>query len=109
MEVLGLAIAIPGVVVANLGYVLLVRFGFARLKKLRRWLLWPSFLVVILALLDVILMLTLGAVTARRLIGPPFWGFHLLVFLFGAPSLANVLLLSREGMWFRRWYATMVF
>jgi hypothetical protein len=109
MEVLGLALAIPAVVVANLGYVLLVRFGFARLKKLRPWLLWPSYLVVILALIDVILVLTLGAVTARTLIGPPFWRFHLLVFLFGAPSLANVLLLSRETMWFRRWYATVVF
>jgi hypothetical protein len=106
MELLGVALAIPAVVVANVVYVLIVRFGLVRVAKLRHWLLWPSYLVVALALIDVILVVALGAVTARTLVGPAFWGFHLLVFLFGAPSLANVLVLTRQGVWFRRWYAT---
>jgi hypothetical protein len=108
MEILGLALAIPAVLVANSGYVLLVRFGLVRFRKLRPWLLWPSYLVVMLAIVDVTLVATLGAVAARTLIGPAFWGFHLVVFLFGAPSLANVLVLAREGVWFRRWYAVVV-
>lgn len=107
MEVLGLALAIPAVVVANTGYVLLVRFGLARLTKLRPWVLWPSYLVVVLALIDVVLVVTLGAVRARTLIGPAFWRLHVLVFLFGAPSLANVLVLTGNGLWFRRWYVTL--
>jgi len=106
MEILGLALAIPAVLVANLLYVLLVRFGLSRLTTLRPWLLWPSYLVVLLALIDVILVVTLGAVAARTLIGPAFWGSHLIVFLFATPALANVLIMTREGLWFRRWYAT---
>jgi hypothetical protein len=108
MEIIGLAVAIPAVLVANLGYVLLVRFGLVRFAKLRAWLLWPSYVVVILALIEVTLVMTLGAVRARTLIGPAFWGLHSIVFLLGAPSLANVLVLTQEGVWFRRWYATVV-
>jgi hypothetical protein len=106
MEILGLTLAIPAVLVANFLYVLVVRFGLSRLTKLRPWLLWPSYLVVTLALIDVILVVTLGAVAARTLIGPAFWRFHLIVFLFAAPALANVLIMTRRGLWFRRWYAT---
>ena len=106
MEILGLALAIPAVLVANLLYVLIVRFGLARLTALRPWLLWPSYLVVTLALIEVILVVTLGAVAARTLIGPAFWASHLIVFLFAAPALANVLIMTRNGMWFRRWYLT---
>ena len=106
MEILGLALAIPAVLVANLLYVLLVRFGLSRLTTLRPWLLWPSYLVVLLALIEVTLVVTLGAVAARTLIGPAFWGSHLIVFLFATPALANVLIMTREGLWFRRWYAT---
>jgi len=106
MELLGLALAIPAVLVANLLYVLVVRFGLARSTALRPWMLWPSYLVVILALIDVILVGTAGAVAARTRIGPAFWGFHEIVFLFAAPALANVLIMTRKGIWFRRWYAT---
>jgi hypothetical protein len=106
MEILGLAFAIPAVLAANLIYVLFVRFGLTRLTALRPWLLWSSYFVVLLALIDVILVVKLGAVAARTLIGPVFWSSHLIVVLFAAPALANVLMMTRKGMWFRRWYAT---
>jgi hypothetical protein len=106
MEVLGLALAIPAVLAANLFYVLFARFGLARLTALRPWLLWSSYFVVMLALIDVILVVKLGAVAARTVIGPVFWSSHLIVVLFAAPALANVLMMTRKGMWFRRWYAT---
>jgi len=108
MDVFGLMLALPAVVVANLAYVLVVRFGLARFTRLRLWLLWPSYFVVVLALVDVLVVLTLGAVAARTRIGPAFWEFHLLVFVFGAPSLVNILMLTRRGIWFRHWYATAV-
>jgi hypothetical protein len=106
MDVFGLVLAIPAVVVANIVYVLVARFGLTRLSSLRPWLLWASYLVVAIAALDVIVVLTLGAVAARTLAGPAFWAFHEVVFVFGAPSLANVLILTRRGVWFRYWYAT---
>jgi len=57
MELVGLALAIPAVIAANVVYVLAVRFGIARFTKLQPWLLWPSYVVVALALLDVCLVL----------------------------------------------------
>jgi hypothetical protein len=108
MEVIGLALALPAVVVANVAYVLAVRFGAARFPRLRVWLLWPSYAVVALALFDVVLVLTFGAAAARTRVGPAFWSVHEVVFIFGAPSLVNVLMLTRRGVWFRHWYATVV-
>jgi hypothetical protein len=106
MELLGLVIAIPAVVAANVVYALVARFGLTRLPRLRPWLLCVSYLVVAIAALDIIAVLTLGAVATRTWVGPAFSWFHLVVFLFGAPSLANVLILTRRGVWFRHWYAT---
>jgi hypothetical protein len=108
MDVFGLVLAIPAVVVANICYVLLVWFGLSRLIKLRPWLLWPSRLVIALAASDVIVVASLGAVTARRLIGPAFDWLHLLVFLLGAPSLANLLVLTPKGRSFQRLIAVTV-
>lgn len=106
MDVLALVFAIPAVLAANVVYVLIVRFALSRFAKLRPWVLWPSWLVVATALIDIVVVATIGAVAARTLMGPAFWTVHLLVFLFGAPSLANVLILSRRAFWFRQWYAT---
>jgi hypothetical protein len=106
MDVFGLVLGIPAVVVANIVYVLVARFGLIRFPRLRPWLIWTSFLVVVIAALDIIIVLTLGAVAARTLAGPAFWRVHLIAFVCGAPSLANVMILARQGMWFRHWYAT---
>ena len=104
MELLGLALAIPAVVVANVCYVLLVRFGFRRVPTLHRWLLWPSYLVLVGAIIEIALVGGIGAVKARTLIGPMFLVLHLVVFFLGAPSLANALVLSTHGFWARRWF-----
>jgi hypothetical protein len=104
MDVLGLVLAIPAVVFANIVYTLVARFGLVRFPKLWPWLLWPSYLIVGLAVIDVLVVLTVGAVAARTQIGPAFWELHLLVFVFGAPSLVNVLILGKRGLWFRHWY-----
>jgi hypothetical protein len=106
MDVLGLVLAIPAVVVANIVYVLVVRFGLSLFPKLRPWVLWPSYFMVGLAVIDVLVVVTVGAVAARTQFGPAFWRLHLLVFVCGAPSLVNVLILPQRGMWFRHWYVT---
>src|SRR5262245_50943008 len=104
MEIIGLALAIPAVMLANVLYVLLVRFIFVRFQTIRRWLLWPSYVVVALAVVDVVLVATLGAVAARYLLGSAFWGIHETGFVLGAPALGNVLLLTNQSLWLRRWY-----
>src|SRR5262245_2494858 len=104
MEIIGLALAIPAVMLANVLYVLLVRFVFVRFQQIRRWLLWPSYVVVALAVVDVVLVATLGAVASRHLLGPACWGIDEVVVVLGAPALGNVLRFTNQGPWFRRWY-----
>src|SRR5690348_1633147 len=103
MEIVGLAIAIPAVIVANIGYALVARFGLVRFQRLRPCILWSSVFVLLLAVVDIMSVAMFGAVTTRSRLGPAFWWFHELVFVAGAPSLANVLVLTYYGQ-FRRWY-----
>jgi hypothetical protein len=58
-------------------------------KKLRAWLLWPSYLVITLALIEVTFVIVLGAVATRTLIGPAFWDSMWSSFLLGALSFAR--------------------
>ena len=108
MDVLGLAVAIPAVLVANCAYVLFVRFGVHRWPRFWPTALWISRLILLLTFADAVLVAVAGAVAARTRIGPAYWAIHQLVVLAGAPALANVLLLRPSGFWLRRWVAVIV-
>ena len=105
MDVIGLVLAFPAVLPANAAYVPFVRFGLARWRKAGPAVLWVSRAVLLLILVDVALVITLGAVGARTLIGPAYFVGHSLGTLAGAPALAHVLLLPPGRFWSRHWYA----
>jgi hypothetical protein len=105
VELIGLALAFPAVLVANVVYVPFVRFGLVRWQSLWPTVLWVSRAILLLLVMDVGLVATLGAVGARTLIGPAYWIGHVLVVLAGAPALAHVLLLPPGRVWSKRWYA----
>jgi len=105
VDVIGLVLAIPAVFMANVVYVPFVRFGMTRWPSLWPAVLWTSRAVLFLVVLDAGLVVTIGAVGARTLIGPAYWVGHLLAVLAGAPALAHVLLLPPGRFWSRRWYA----
>lgn len=104
MELLGLALAFPAVLVANIIYSALAQFLIRRNPGLRPWLVWPSWVVLGLVVADVALVATIGAVSSRRTFGPAYWALHLLVVFLGAPALANLMLSPHHGAWYRRWY-----
>jgi hypothetical protein len=104
MELLGLALAFPAVLVANVAYSGLAQFLMTKTPWVRPWLVWPSWVVLGLLVADVVLVATIGAVSSRRALGPTFWTLHLLVVLLGAPALANLLLSPESVAWYRRWY-----
>ena len=104
MEMIGLALAFPVVLVANLGYVLLARWALRRRPGLRPWLLWPSLLALLAVVTDVLLVASMGAVGARRLLGQGYWPFHLASVALGAPALANVALSTGGQRWHKRWW-----
>src|SRR6185369_10207788 len=70
-----------------------------------RWLLFAGGCVVLFALLgEVSLLLLVGAKRAEMLVGPGFYGAHLVVVGLAGPSLANVLMLRRREWFLSRWY-----
>lgn len=106
MDAIGVALAIPAVLMANVLYAGFVRFGIARLPGLWSPLLWVSRGVLALAICDFALVALLGAVSVPTLVGPTYWIGHSIVFFAGAPSFAHVLMLPPGKSWFKRWYLT---
>lgn len=106
MDVLGLALAIPAVFVACAIYVPFVRFGVVRWPSVWPGLLLTSSGALLLVALDVGLVVTLGAVRTRTLIGPFYWIGHLLGVLTGTPTLAHARLLPPDRFWAKHWLVT---
>jgi hypothetical protein len=55
-------------------------------------------------LIELVLLFKLGAVRSRAVLGPGFYGAHVVFFFLGAPALANVLILRERGLFVTRWY-----
>ena len=95
MELLGIALSVPAAFIASLTYCLIIAKVVRRFDRVSRVLWWLSGGVLTWFVLEVLLLLTLGAVRARTMMDPAFYRAHLSVFFLGAPALANVLLLRR--------------
>jgi hypothetical protein len=104
MEILGLMLAFPLVFCANVAYAFIVHRFFSTRRSLWPWLLWPSRIALALMILDVVLVATVGAVSSRRIIGASFNLLHVFVIFFGAPSMANLLILTSNQGWHHKWY-----
>ena len=102
MELVGIALSVAVAFVASLIYSILITTAVRRFDRLRRALWWASTAVLGWFAVEVVLLVIVGAVRARTLLGPAFYGLHLAVFFLGPPALANILLLGRRVL--RRWY-----
>ena len=104
MEVFGIILSVPAAFVASLVYCFLLARFVVRVEMLRRtmWLLSVGLLIAFGV--EVVLLLTLGAVRARGLLGPGFSVGHVMLFFLGTPALANVLILRKRPKRLVRWY-----
>jgi hypothetical protein len=103
MEMLGLAIAFPAVLIANVAYALLVRLSLSRVRTIKRSIIWLSWAVLALLVIDILVVSTIGPIQARGYFGPSYWALHLLIVLLGAPALTNVLLIHGGSRWYHQW------
>jgi hypothetical protein len=104
MEILGLAIAFPAVLIANLTYALLVRLSLSRIQNFKRWIIWLSSAVLAMLVIDIFLVSTIGPVHTRAFLGASYWALHLLIVSLGAPALTNILLIRGGSRWYHQWY-----
>jgi hypothetical protein len=109
VEIFGILFSIPASFVASLVYCLLLAKFVVRLETVSRLMWHVSAAVLIAFSAEVLLLVTLGAVRARGLIGPAFYAGHIVLFLLGTPALANVLLLRRSPKRGVPWYAAVPF
>jgi hypothetical protein len=85
-------------------YCLLLVKVVAKLKQISQFLRIVSTLILGLFAVELVLLVTLGAVRSRGLLGPSFYVVHIGLFFLGTPALANLLILRRNSEPFRIWY-----
>jgi hypothetical protein len=104
MELLGIVLSIPVAFVASMLYCLLVAKVVSKAAPLIRCLRIASFAVLGLFAVEILLLVTIGAVRARGIIGPGFYVAHLVFFFLCPPALANVLVLRPQHGILSRWW-----
>jgi len=103
MEIFGIVLSIPAAFVASSVYSFLLSRVVVRTDLLRRVMWMASVGVLILFVMEVALLIAIGAVRSGALLGPGFYVAHVVIFFAGPPALANVLILRNPRGSFR-WY-----
>jgi hypothetical protein len=104
MELFGIVLSIPVAFVASMLYCLLVAKVVSKFELFGRYLRLASFGVLSLFAVEILLLVTLGAVRSRALLGPAFYIAHIVLFFLCTPALASVLVLRRTPGVLRTWY-----
>jgi hypothetical protein len=104
MELFGIALSIPVAFVASMLYCLFLTRVVVNFERPSRWLRFTSLLVLALFAAELALLVSLGSVRSRGLLGPSFYVAHVIFFFLGAPALANLLVLRPRRGFFAKWY-----
>jgi hypothetical protein len=104
MELFGIVLSIPVAFVASMLYCLLLRKVVSKLMRLSRLLRITSYLVLSLFSIELVLLITIGAVSSRGLLGPGFYVAQVIFFFLCPPALANVLVLRPKTGVVSQWW-----
>ncbi len=96
MELFAIVLSIPGGLVLGLIYANTVCRIVSHYRMLSKLFIVASFIVLFALILEILLLVSLGAVNSRRMFGPAFSIMHLIVFVLGAPAIANILTLPQR-------------
>jgi hypothetical protein len=103
MELFGVALSVPVAFVSSALYCFLLIRVVCNHERLSRRLRLVSGVVLAMFAVEIALLIALGSVRSRGLLGPSFYVAHVVVFFLGPPALANLLILSRRGP-LVKWY-----
>ncbi len=96
MELFGIIFSVPVAFVLSKFYCDFLANVVRSLGRVRLFLYNFSLIFLCLFLVELLLLVTLGAVRSRAIVGPGFSVADLLFFLLGTPALANVLILGER-------------
>ena len=110
MELFGIAFSIPVALVASMLYCFFLDRVVLKFERATRWLRFTSYFVLAFVASELVMLLTVGAVRSRAILGRSFYVAHVILFFVSVPALANSLVL-RQHREFRerrelvaRWY-----
>jgi hypothetical protein len=106
MEMLGILLSIPVAFVASMLYSFFLSRVVLKHGRLRQWLRFTSCFFLGLFACELGLLVTLGPVHSRGLLGPGFYVAHLALFFMGPPALANLLVLRPRSGFLTKWYVS---
>jgi hypothetical protein len=104
MELFGIALSIPVALVATTLYCLFLDRVVTKFGRLRSWFRLTSWCVLAVFAAELFLLVTMGSVRSRGLLGPGFYVAHLVLFFLGPPALANLLVLRSHRGIMAKWY-----
>jgi hypothetical protein len=104
MEIVGIILSVPAAFVCSMLYCLLLVKVILKLERLAYILRLLSIVVLALFVVEIVLLITLGSVRGREILGPGFYATHVALFFLGPPALANLLVLKPGPQPYRRWY-----
>lgn len=106
MELLGAPFSIPIALIASLLYCFFLQKVVLKSQRTSRLVRITSYSVLAVFVLEIVLVISVGAVRCRNTIGLAFTVFHLLLFFLTTPALAGALVLSPRGGVLLDWYAS---
>ncbi|HEY2466763.1 MAG TPA: hypothetical protein VGI45_02825 [Terracidiphilus sp.] len=100
MEIFGIILSIPAAFVISMLYCLFVAKVLSRSDRLILWLRVASRIVLVLLVAEFTLVVFIGAVRSRAVLGPGFYVVHLALFFVCTPALANLLVFRHRARWY---------
>ena len=104
MELLGIVLSVPVAFVASMLYCLVLAKVISKWIAFSRLIRRASYVLLTLFFVEILLLVTMGAVRSRGLLGPAFYVAHMVFFFLCTPALANVLVLQQKRTIVARWW-----
>ena len=105
MELFGILLSAPFLLVASVVYAVLVGKVNGRWPICSKPLLWASFAVITLFMVEVIAVVSVNPIAIREAIGSLYYPVHLILFFLIVPSIVNVMRIQRRFRAFSRLWA----
>ena len=109
MEIFGILLSIPAALVSSTVYSFLLWKFVSRWPRISEWLRRVSWGVLVTCAVEGVLILTIGTLRTRVLVGSMFYPVHLFIFFASPPALANLLVLQPKRTPISSWYVAPVF
>ena len=103
MELLGITLSVPVAFFISMLYCFLLAKFVSKLVRFSQWLRMASYVFLSLFAVEVLLLITVGAVRSRGIIGPGFYVAHVVFVFLCPPALANILVLRKQPETSNRW------